>query len=621
MTIYSPEQVAEVAWRAGFRGDALTIMVAITGAESGYDTEAVGDTTLTNATWGPSIGLAQIRSLNAERGTGSDRDQDANLDPYHNLVAAFHISGGGSNFHPWSTFTNGDYERFMGDAGNVAGTISARGGTPNAWTSAPPVATDDRLQPITGWGNTPTATPDFPVSIRGKALDGRLDDYVVSGSVELDVDQVWQLTFVVDDPQLSSLWASGLFDLDTAVDTAEIHWQVGALEVRQGPANEQVEVTCRTAGAEKAKQDRSAHTESDVTPFGYVAGEAAKFGLIVTGGKVDRSSYAERPSIGRNPANAADPTSVGESAWEAWQRLAKEVGAWCWEGGNDTLFFGAPRRFMADLIGFRVVWRPGDDEKHLAPSECPTCRRTNDDPYRLATITVKLPPSRGRQVRPGMRMTLAGVRGFEDSYIVTKVHWALDGEVQPVEVTAVTPRDPIPTDVTEQETNPDAIAARLVGVGKRANNLDFVNFALKQAGKPYVFGGAINDEDPDPTSFDCSELVEWAAYQVGVTFRRPSGTQYAACQKAGTVIDVERAYNIRGAVLFIGAGGDQHVAISLGDGQNTIEAMGRAYGVLRAPNISTRGFTLAGLIPGMFYNGLDANGVAVDDTLRYGRPS
>lgn len=621
MTVMSAEQVAEVAWRAGFRADALTTMVAICGAESGYDSDALGDTTITTATWGPSVGLAQIRSLNAERGTGSDRDQDANFDPYHNLVAAFHISGGGSNFHPWSTFTNGDYERFLGDAAGPAGTISARGGTPNAWTSGPVIPTDDRLQPVAGYAESPVASPGFPVSIRGKALEGRLDDYVVGGTVDLDVAQVWQIVFVVDDPGLSSLWASGIFDLDTAVDTAEIHWQVGALNVRQGPANEQVEVTCRTAGAEKMKQDRAPHTEQNVSGFGYVAAEAAKVGLSVTGGKVDHSLYATRPSIGRNPANSADPTSRGESAWEAVQRLAGELGAWCWEGGSDQLFFGAPRRFMAELIGFRVVWRPGPGEEHLAPTECPDCRRTNDDPYRLATITVKLPPSRGRQVRPGMRMTLAGVRGFEDSYIVTKVHWELDGEVKPVEVTAVTPRDPIPTDVTEQETNPDALAARLAGVGATANALDFVNFALKQAGKPYVFGGAISDEDPDPTSFDCSELVEWAAYQVGVTIRRPSGNQYAACLAAGTTIDVERAYNIRGALLFIGAGGDQHVAISLGDGNTTIEAMGRAYGVLRAPNVQSRGFTLAGLIPGMFYNGLDANGVAVDETTKYGRPS
>lgn len=621
MSILSPEQVTEVAWRAGFRGEALTTIVAICGAESSYDTEALGDTTITSATWGPSVGLAQIRSLNAERGTGSDRDQDANLDPYHNLVSAFHISGGGANFRPWSTFTNGAYQRFIGDAAGPAGTITARGGTPNAWTSGPVIPTDDRLQPITGYANSPTASPGFPVSIRGKALEGRLDDYVVSGSVDLDVEQVWQIVFVIDDPGLASVWASGLFDLDTAVDTAEIHWQVAALNVRQGPANEQVEVTCRTAGAEKMKQDRAPHTEQNVSGFGYVAAEAAKVGLVVTGGKVDHSLYAERPSIGRNPANTADPTSRGESAWEAVQRLAGELGAWCWEGGSDQLFFGAPRRFMAELIGFRVVWRPGPGEEHLAPTECPDCRRTNDDPYRLATVSVKLPPSRGRQVRPGMRMTLAGVRGFEDSYIVTKVRWELDGEVAPVEVTAVTPRDPIPTDELEQATNPDFIAAHLAGVGATANALDFVNFALKQAGKPYVFGGAISDEDPDPVSFDCSELVEWAAYQVGVTIRRPSGNQYAACVAAGTTIDVERAYNIRGALLFIGNGGDQHVAISLGDGKTTIEAMGRAYGVLRAPNVQSRGFTLAGLIPGMFYNGLDANGVAVDETTRYGRPS
>jgi cell wall-associated NlpC family hydrolase len=614
VTQVDPQAVAEVAYRAGFRGDALVTIVAIAGAESGYRTDAVGDVGLQTGTWGPSVGLTQVRSLNAEKGKGTDRDELANYDPLHNLTAAYHISGGGANFRPWSTYTNGAYRKFVdaatsaassagGGAGAyaAAGAASAVGMSPNDWRSGPPIPTDDRLQPIAGYGDSPTSSPGFPFTIRGRTLEGRIDDYIVEGHVSLSVEQIWQVDLTFDDPGLAGLWETGLFDIGTPVDTADIHWKVGAVQVQQGPANEQVAVALRTAGAEDLKSDRRPRTEQNVSPYVYVAHEAAAVGLEVTGGKIDHSLYAVRPSVGRNPALAADPTSRGESGWEAIQRIAGEVGAWAWEGGLGLLYFGSPRRFVAELIGFDVVWRPGPGQEHLAPLECPTCRRTNDDPLLLAEVSVKLPPSRGHQVRPGMRLTLSGVKGFEDSYIVKSVEWDLDGGISPVTVTAVTPRDPIPSDVNEQATNPLVAGAK--AVAGSGNALDFVNFALKQAGKKYVYGGKIDDNDPDPSSFDCSELVEWAAHQVGVEFRRPSGTQYAAAVKAGTTIPVDQALSVRGAVLFMGAGGSQHIAISLGDGKTTIEARGRAYGVMVTPNASTRGFTLAALVPGMVYNG------------------
>lgn len=113
MTTLSANQIAQYAYRAGFRGQALTIAVAVAVAESGGRTQARGDTTLTDHTWGPSIGLWQIRSLWTDKGSGGQRDEKANLDPATNARHAYQISGHGQNWQPWSTYTNGAYRSHL----------------------------------------------------------------------------------------------------------------------------------------------------------------------------------------------------------------------------------------------------------------------------------------------------------------------------------------------------------------------------------------------------------------------------------------------------------------------------------------------------------------------------
>lgn len=113
MAALTPAQVAAYAKQAGFIGQPAIIAVAVAMGESGLDPSAKGDTALTNATWGPSIGLWQIRSLNAEKGKGTSRDATRLTDPMFNARAAFEISSGGKNFRPWTVYTTGAYLRHM----------------------------------------------------------------------------------------------------------------------------------------------------------------------------------------------------------------------------------------------------------------------------------------------------------------------------------------------------------------------------------------------------------------------------------------------------------------------------------------------------------------------------
>jgi hypothetical protein len=112
----TPTQIATFAYQAGFRGEALVTMVAVCMAESGGDPNAEGDTTITDATWGPSVGLGQVRSINAERGTGGTRDATMLKDPAFNLRSCWSISSQGSNFGPWTMYTNGGYQTHVPEA-------------------------------------------------------------------------------------------------------------------------------------------------------------------------------------------------------------------------------------------------------------------------------------------------------------------------------------------------------------------------------------------------------------------------------------------------------------------------------------------------------------------------
>lgn len=106
----SMAQVIDLARRAGLPSEALAVAGAIAKAESGLDTEAVGVNGPTPGCPNGShdLGLWQIndcysRIVNA-------------FDPATNARAMAQISSNGTNWHPWATFNNGAYKRFMAEA-------------------------------------------------------------------------------------------------------------------------------------------------------------------------------------------------------------------------------------------------------------------------------------------------------------------------------------------------------------------------------------------------------------------------------------------------------------------------------------------------------------------------
>lgn len=125
MAQLTTEQVYALARQAGLDPTAAAIATAIAWGESGLRTDAVGDTTITTDKWGPSVGLWQVRSLKADKGTGRTRDADALLDPAFNARAMVEISAGGTNWRPWTIYTNGAWRNYIGQVQDVGDDVEA----------------------------------------------------------------------------------------------------------------------------------------------------------------------------------------------------------------------------------------------------------------------------------------------------------------------------------------------------------------------------------------------------------------------------------------------------------------------------------------------------------------
>jgi hypothetical protein len=79
--------------------------------------------------------------------------------------------------------------------------------------------------------------------------------------------------------------------------------------------------------------------------------------------------------------------------------------------------------------------------------------------------------------------------------------------------------------------------------------------AASQIGKPYVFGSG-----PDTSSFDCSDLIQWAYKQIGVNLPRDTYHQV----HAGRAVDPNKEQLRPGDLVFPS---DHHVVMYVGDGK------------------------------------------------------
>lgn len=149
MAALSPEQIAQYAYAAGFRGEDLVLAVAIAMAESSGNPESVNNTP---STGDYSVGLWQINyysSLRAER-TRMFGPPEGLTNPAKNAAAAYTLYRNRGGFRDWSTYNRGAHLRYMSAARSAIASLGSRVGDLHGLPAAGPTAKQQADQKVAG---------------------------------------------------------------------------------------------------------------------------------------------------------------------------------------------------------------------------------------------------------------------------------------------------------------------------------------------------------------------------------------------------------------------------------------------------------------------------------------
>jgi hypothetical protein len=148
----SAAQIAQVASAAGFGKDesTLTTAVAVALAESSGRTKAVSPTGCCHGLWQINVNVHPYTKTQMQ-------------DPAQNAAAAWKISNGGTNWKPWSAYTNGSYLLYMTSARTAsrARTSDNAGADPSIASDAFDDISDDFMDGIQGITYPLTATKEW----------------------------------------------------------------------------------------------------------------------------------------------------------------------------------------------------------------------------------------------------------------------------------------------------------------------------------------------------------------------------------------------------------------------------------------------------------------------------
>jgi len=148
-----------------------------------------------------------------------------------------------------------------------------------------------------------------------------------------------------------------------------------------------------------------------------------------------------------------------------------------------------------------------------------------------------------------------------------------------------------------------------------ATGLEIVRHAEAKLGQEYVYGARVPLDDGGWSGpWDCAEYCSWAVFQTSSTVYGctddhdpPSladawtGAWKRDVLALGIRVSVAEASTIPGAMLLRRGSNSGHIVISNGDGNGTLEARGRLYGVVRYV-IAGRIWDYGVLVPGTEYD-------------------
>lgn len=441
------------------------------------------------------------------------------------------------------------------------------------------------------------------VLLRGRKLTLDIGPALLEATFSVSFTQIGELAIGVYDPSFHIL-ESGMFDVGGSVDFRSYRQEITAVETQAAPDGKGMLLArCRAASIGRLSRRRGPKVMHKASPSEFVIAECKKVGA-----KYVVQPSARRKSVARDTSKSENTSSgdVKPSSWTTFERFARELGYALFESEN-TIYFGQPSWLRKrDGKAAVVTWLTGASTDTVG---VPRFRDELGPSDAGVSVEFDVPRERLNEFPPGGRVKMAFPRFGEETYLVTGLSFpVLDTGWATVQ--AGKPVDPKPEPPQKKSTRTGAGSSG--GGGPRGSNpavgggppnptgatgrksaYDFVTLCLRQAGNAYAFGAEASASDPDPDAFDCSELIEWAAARVGCYVPDGSINQINYVRP----ISVAQGLATRGAILWIPG----HVAVSLGGGTGTIEALNRSYGVVRMGPGRSFSWQRAGLIPGMRY--------------------
>lgn len=585
--------------------------------------------------------------------------------PPSNAKAAFDISSHGTNFSPWAAYNSGAYRAHLNTAAAGAlnpSTTAAGSLTPGA---SPPGTALNALTPTqqaliakVGTGTIPTVSSG---NVADPAIAGRTDQWfnnaagpdladrvTTQSTVELTTAMLSQFSLTCVDPDLSIYTSLAPF-VDPTGDASQLAGQFIAFDNELLVLNEiqttdltgvpATILTMSSACLNWMSTQRNRDIVSGVTASQWIRLKVAEFNSQLPNGVTPVKVLAQDQNMltyGAIAMNANLDVTQWQSYFDEAQQLCQNEGAWLFEVGG-TVVFARPEWLLDKVPQFTVLWPGLNPSPSLPPNVMTACLETpvflrSQQLFTGDTCVLQLDHDTGEQIRPGQEIILTGcgagstnmnhpsLGGGSRAYrwLVSQVQWNYDGFATPVQVTLNEALNPVPaapggrqpiSPTYDPTGNPGGDPTYTgAGTGLAAHGAQtasaFVSEMLTQVTKGYFYGAVdFRNGVPvaNPTVFDCSSLVQWALYNVGiVSCPRTSGQQYAWAVAAGTTCTIAKAIATPGALVFLGANGSEHVAVSMGGGQ-FVEAANSTLGVISGGDNSQ--WTVACLVPGLVYPG------------------
>lgn len=280
--------------------------------------------------------------------------------------------------------------------------------------------------------NTPSLST---VVIQNSKLRSDITSAITSADIDLSVDQVSQLTFVLLDPKFVIL-KSGLFAIGSIVKYGDLTFVVSGVDVASNSGNEEITVKCRPKVVSDLKKRTGAKVMKKVSPSDFVRAECKAIGakyLIQPSGK--------RKQVARDKVKSGEKYEADEkpSSWTTFKRLAGELGFVVFECSG-VIYFGKPSWLLSKskaspmLVSWKGKYSMYEAEK------VPACSKSVDN--KEVTVDVVLPLQRVKEARVGRALQLTGIPYFNGYYLINSVNFDLAGQKERLSVTASTAIDP-----------------------------------------------------------------------------------------------------------------------------------------------------------------------------------